>query len=113
MGPMQISTTTIGPVAALGEPIRGEPLSVGRLAAMGVVGLPGVEYDMDMSYMPAIAAFDDGSRVRPIPIEDDERVAPEDTRSDDRVEKPARQRPWLFIGRRFVEGIPGIRVIRR
>ena len=80
---------------------------------MGVVGVARVEYDMDMSYIPAIAAFDDGSSVRPIPSEDDETVAPKDSGSGDRADKRVRKRPWLFIGRRFLEGIPGIRIIRR
>ncbi len=59
-----------------------------------------------MSYSMAMSTFDDGPRVRPIPIGDDEKVAPEDLRQKDRAEKPVSRRAWLFIGQRFLEGIP-------
>lgn len=65
-----------------------------------------------------MATFDDGLRVRPIPIEDDgprvrlipiedaEKVARIDSRPGDRADEEASGRPWLFIGQRFVEGCP-------
>jgi hypothetical protein len=66
-----------------------------------------------MSYSLAMSTFDDGPRVGPIPSGDDEKVAPEDLRQKDRAEKPVSRRPWLFIGQRFLEGIPFTKTPRR
>jgi hypothetical protein len=72
-----------------------------------------------------VATFDDGLRVRPIPIEDDgprvrlipiedaEKVARIDSRPGDRADEEASGRPWLFIGQRFVEGCPYPDIMRR
>lgn len=56
---------------------------------------------------------DDGPRVRLIPIEDAEKVARIDSRPGDRADGEASERPWLFIGQRFVEGCPYPDIMRR
>ena len=58
------------------------------------------------SYNQGMSTSDDGPTTRPIPSEDDETNAPGDSRPGDQTEKLAVKRPWWFIGRRFVEGIP-------
>jgi hypothetical protein len=58
------------------------------------------------SYNSGMSTSDDGPRTRPIPIEDVEINAPGDSRPGDQTDKPVAKRPWWFIGRRFVEGIP-------
>jgi hypothetical protein len=94
-------------------PSAASPRPLGDSLPWGLSECPAWNTISDMSYIPAIAVFDDGSRVRPIPIEDEERVAPGDSWLGDRADRQARKRPWVFIGRRLVEGIPGIRITRR
>ncbi len=81
-----------------------------------------------MSYDPAVSTADDEPKVLPILGAGDEKAwpigtfatvtvtpapaarcyfAPGDSRPDDGADKPATERPWLFIGRIFIQGIPG------
>jgi len=56
-----------------------------------------------------MVASDDEPTSRPIPSEDDEKFAPGAARSGDEADTSAAKRPWLSIGRRFIEGIPGLK----
>jgi RNA polymerase sigma-70 factor (ECF subfamily) len=44
------------------------------------------------------------------PFEDDKKVGSAGSRPNDRVDRRVAKRPWSFVGRRFVEGIPGCKV---
>lgn len=62
------------------------------------------------SYIRALSKLDDGSRARPTPSEHGEKIAPIDSRSDDRAEKRSAKQPWLSIGQQFIEGIPALKI---
>jgi hypothetical protein len=73
-------------------PSAASPRPLGDSLPWGLSECPAWNTISDMSYIPAIAVFDDGSRVRPIPIEDEERVAPGDSWLGDRADRQARRR---------------------
>jgi len=62
-----------------------------------------------MEYHVPVAKSDDEPKGRPIPSEDDDKFAPGDARSSDGADTSAAKRPWLSIGRRFIDGIPGLK----
>ena len=62
-----------------------------------------MEYDVPM------VASDDEPTGRPIPSEDDEKFVPGAARSSEGSDTSAAKRPWLSIGRRFIDGIPGLK----
>ncbi|GMQ86019.1 MAG: hypothetical protein BMS9Abin07_1591 [Acidimicrobiia bacterium] len=80
---------------------------------LGVVGwwmsqldpVDGAQYAATTSHVPAWSAVHDASSTRPFP-----RIARGDPWSGDRADTGAGERPWAFIGQRFVEGIPGLRI---
>ena len=65
-----------------------------------------MEYDVPM------VASEDEPTDRPIPSEDDDKFAPGAARSSDGADTSAAKRPWLSIGRRLIQGIPGLKVKR-
>ena len=67
----------------------------------------------NMEYHVAMAKSDDEPKGRPIPSEDDDKLAPGDARASDGADTSAAKRPWLSIGRRLIQGIPGLKVKRR
>jgi hypothetical protein len=66
-----------------------------------------------MEYYVPMEASDDEPTGRPIPSEDDEKFAPGAARSGDGSDTSAAKRPWLSIGRRLIDGIPGLKAKRR
>ena len=66
----------------------------------------------NMSYIRALSRLDDGSRARATSSEHDEKIAPTDSRSDDRAKKRAAKQPWLSIGQQIIEGIPALKITR-
>jgi len=60
-----------------------------------------------------MAASDDEPKGRPIPSEDDEKFAPGAARSDDGTDTSSAKQPWTSIGRRLIDGIPGLKIKRR
>ena len=66
-----------------------------------------------MEYHVSMMASDDDPKSRPIPSEDDEKFAPGAARSGDEADTSGAKRPWLSIGRRLIDGIPGLKVKRR
>ena len=67
----------------------------------------------NMEYHVPMVASDDEPKGRPIPSEDDEKLAPGAARSSDEADTSAAKRPWLSIGRRLIDGIPGLKEKRR
>ncbi len=66
-----------------------------------------------MEYHVPMVASEDEPTVRPIPSEDDDKFAPGAARSGDEANTSAAKRPWLSIGRRLIDGIPGLKKKRR
>ena len=65
-----------------------------------------------MLYNPGMSTSDDGQRFSLVSSEDEEKDASEDSRPGDQTNELVAKRPWWFIGRRFVEGIPFTKIKR-